>query len=432
MAVAGHRFHVHLSSEEEDDEVDTPQEQVPQVASPDFIRDIRERSTPSTANAPTPPQLQGSTTGFPSHKKRSRTSAFQQRQTENQTSSSSQGNGRGRVKAGRASSDSSPPTLNVDELERSQINAENDQRLAQMSESEIERERKELMEGLSPSLLERLLKRATIDDDAPSSRNEMDMARPSTLADEKTVPQECESRSDEKIRETPPRTSLHPATDPEAAPAFPPSDLQPASNTLSRPPIHFPPAPSAPPLDPSSPDFLANLHAKYYPDLPADPSKLAWMTDRPSTEPSPYSPTNESILPSEIRFSFRGTVVAPRTALSIPVTAGLHHHGLAPEAAGYTIPELAMLARSTYPAQRCMASQTLGRILYRLGKGECGSEGDELPMGLWKVINEEKVMQTLTRAAGEVEGGRHRSAAVYATEALWLWQRGGGQKWKAQ
>ena len=57
------------------------------------------------------------------------------------------------------------------------------------------------------------------------------------------------------------------------------------------------------------------------------------------------------------------------------MTAGLHHHGAAPEDAGYTIGELAHLARSTVPAQRCVAFQTLGRVLYRLGRGEFGGRG---------------------------------------------------------
>ena len=30
-----------------------------------------------------------------------------------------------------------------------------------------------------------------------------------------------------------------------------------------------------------------------------------------------------------------------------------------------------------------------------------------------------------------VAGGRHMSARAYATEAVWLWQKGGGRRWKA-
>lgn len=113
----------------------------------------------------------------------------------------------------------------------------------------------------------------------------------------------------------------------------------------------------------------------------------------------------------------------------MPTTKGLHHHGEAPEAAGYTVPELARLARSAFPAQRCIAFQTLGRLLYRLGRGELGGEGSEIAMGLWRCMEEGKVVQTLEEAAG-AEGG-HQGSKVYAVEAVWLFQKGGGKVWKA-
>jgi hypothetical protein len=115
---------------------------------------------------------------------------------------------------------------------------------------------------------------------------------------------------------------------------------------------------------------------------------------------------------------------------TIPVTEGLHHHGQAPEAAGYTVPELALLARSAVAAQRCVAYQTLGRILFRLGKGEWGVEDDELVMGLWRCVEEGKVVEVMTGEAKR-EGG-NLSAKAYAVEALWNWQKGGGRRWKAK
>jgi hypothetical protein len=113
----------------------------------------------------------------------------------------------------------------------------------------------------------------------------------------------------------------------------------------------------------------------------------------------------------------------------MPITKGLHHHGEAPEAAGYTVPELARLARSAFPAQRCVAFQTLGRLLYRLGRGEWGDEDSEVTKGLWRCVEEGKIIQTLEEAAS-AEGG-HQGSKVYAVEAAWLWQKGGGKVWKA-
>ncbi|KAK1067871.1 hypothetical protein LTR33_011270, partial [Friedmanniomyces endolithicus] len=123
-----------------------------------------------------------------------------------------------------------------------------------------------------------------------------------------------------------------------------------------------------------------------------------------------------------LRFSFTGELLAPRTASLIPVTAGLHHHGDSPEAAGYTVAELAHLSRSTYAAQRCVAFQTLGRFLYRLGKGEFGDPGEpgedvtgaeesfgELARGLWHAVEQERVIETLVlESEGQGVGeGRH-------------------------
>jgi hypothetical protein len=122
----------------------------------------------------------------------------------------------------------------------------------------------------------------------------------------------------------------------------------------------------------------------------------------------------------------------------MPVSKGLHHHGEAPEAAGYTIPELARLARSAVPGQRCVAFQALGRILYRLGKGEWGvGEGgrvgdeDDLAFGLWRLFRQGRVLETLEAAAGVEEGVGHRGARAYAIEALWLFEKGGWkEKWR--
>jgi hypothetical protein len=135
---------------------------------------------------------------------------------------------------------------------------------------------------------------------------------------------------------------------------------------------------------------------------------------------------------------------------------GLHHHGDDPHAAGYTIPELAILARSTFPAQRCIAWQVIGRILFRLGRAEFGERGGQLSEGLWFVIEKEGVVagmlaeadgdagQTLGRNKSKPSQdqksaeenpnlmpvasgvGRHASAAAWAVEGIWLWQKGGG------
>lgn len=204
--------------------------------------------------------------------------------------------------------------------------------------------------------------------------------------------------------------------------------------------VHWP-QPTQPDLDPTSATFLDDLHEKYFPNLSHDPSKLDWMKPSPDTE-STYDPSATSIAPKDLRFDFNGTLIPPSKAASIPTNLGLHNHGDAPDAAGYTIPELARLARSAFPAQRCIAIQTLGRILYRLGKGEFGDEnevdvveprsvGERAVMagGLWDAIAEGRVLETLQEEAGRAQG--HQTSIALAKEAVWNWRKGGGRVKKA-
>ncbi|KAJ9647329.1 hypothetical protein H2199_002316 [Coniosporium tulheliwenetii] len=324
-----------------------------------------------------------------------------------------------------------------------------------MSTAEIEQEQKELLAGLSPAFLEKLLKKPNIDDGSNEGE-----PHPTPLITQDHIDAHEEAKRTQQSKGTrrvafaepdPPAETESATSDPQDAPPLPPV-----------PAIHFPqaPPPSEPldedtPLDPSSDTFLADLHAKYFPNTPHDPSKLAWLQPvDPST--SPYNPSVTSLSPSDIRFSFTGTIIPPSEAALIPVTKGLHHHGDAPDAAGYTIPELAWLSRSKVAGQRCMAYQTLGRILYRLGVGEFGREGHQevhgpkdlkdedededadedradadsvLARGLWDCVEENRVLDTLMEEAGK-EGG-HLSAKSYAQEALWNLRRGGGRLKKA-
>lgn len=180
--------------------------------------------------------------------------------------------------------------------------------------------------------------------------------------------------------------------------------------------IHFS-KPDSIKVDPDDPEFLDHLKDKYFPDLESEPEKMAWM--KPIEQDEEYDPEQSSLAPSELRFDFKGNLISPRQARSDAyVGAGLHHHGDAPSAAGYTVAELGHLARSQVPAQRNIAIQTLGRILYRLGKGRYGQE---IGSGLWGVVDYCHVLDTLNEAAES----RHMGVRAYAVEALWLWQQGG-------
>ncbi|ORY84302.1 RPAP1-like protein [Protomyces lactucae-debilis] len=173
---------------------------------------------------------------------------------------------------------------------------------------------------------------------------------------------------------------------------------------------HFP----ARALDPASVTFLDDLKENYFPNLAHDPSKLQWMQPATDAEDTAqYHPaTSDSVAPGEIRFGFSGELLAPLASRQVDTALGLHHHADAPRAAGYTLLELALLARSTQPSQASLAIRTLGRVVYRLHHGEFG---EAMTNGLMAVVKEARVMETLMERSRDA----HLSVANYAMEALW-------------
>ncbi|KAM5352081.1 hypothetical protein ACJ41O_004804 [Fusarium nematophilum] len=384
-----------------------------------------------------------SSTGFPQHKRRWRTSAFKQQRAAGAVGETSRPQAQPKEQDTPERSQDSAEKVDFESVEKKRIDQENRQKLARMTPAEIAQAQEDIMNGLNPALIQRLLSRANIDepsepspfDPPPSEARQAPEPPPEIKIEDtsKTAPPQAAEPSKGPVTTSPPTTS--PATsskvmaedfDEDQAPAQIPPDLFPITELPKS--VHFPVPPALPDLDPSDPDFLPRLHEKYFPNLPADPSKLAWMApvptkDSPADKDSPYYPHSE-IAVSALRFDFQGRFLSPRVSRSIPSSKGLHHHGEAPEAAGYTIAELARLARSAVPAQRCMAFQTLGRILYRLGHGEWGkTEDDPIAMGVWAGVKKGRVLESLTEAAmGE---GGHRGSRAYATEALWLFEKGG-------
>lgn len=428
MAVRGQRFHIDLDS---DEETNAPKPTIPAIqASPffDLVSDVKERATSSDVKAPSPPRIKSTKTGFPGHKNWIGSSASKQRRAHEATTNDSctkadrpaptaslrelswNGNGPSAVSGMKGD-----PAV---ETEHQRIDEENKQRLAQMSPDDIEEARQELLNGLSPSLIERLLKKANIDD----GRTDLDHEPPPARDEGAKIQKKSHSKrvTFEEPEPIPVSTS-HPVQ----------THSQPGSPGASSLDTFSPLEEDAHPvLDPSSPKFLSELHDKYFPELPSDPSKLSWMQPLPET--SSYDPSAESLPISAIRFDFRGRLLPPRLSSQLPSTIGLHHHAHAPSAAGYTIQELAHLARSTFPAQRCIAMQTLGRILYRLGRGDFGREREDLFEGLWKEMGKGRVIDNLVEVAGGDGTKGNRSIWVTATESVWLWRKGGGRRWQAR
>lgn len=378
-----------------------------------------------------------SSTGFPQHRRRWKSSAFKQRRAGDASYETPQEKKQSSNKETKPQINRDVQRADLEELERKWIDQENRQKIEDMTPEEIAQAQREITNGMNPALVQRLLQRSTIDDTSAAPFERPDADRPpeppaalKIEVDHSSKPTKVQFADEPSIIEVPASNTnkIEDGYDEDAEPSQMPPDLFPITDPPTS--THFPAPPRLPDLDPTDPDFLQTLHDKYFPDLPADPSTMAWMAPIPTKDSvadkeSPYYP-HPDISVSALRFDFRGRFLSPRVSRSIPASKGLHNHGEAPEAAGYTVAELARLARSAVPAQRCVAFQTLGRIMYRLGTGEWGkTENDPIAMGVWDAMKKGRVLATLNEAA-VVQGG-HRGSQAYATEALWLFEKGG---WK--
>jgi RNA polymerase II-associated protein 1 len=414
MAIPGQRFELDLDA---DDFTINPIDES-SLNQAFRIKDIQEHDF-SDVPPPPAPKPTGAGTGFPQHKQR-KVSRFKEKQEQSRHASQTLKERPPLSDAALAHEIGQREDVNIEAAQKAEIGVENDRRIAAMSATEIEEARAEIMSTLSPALIERLLKRARIDDDDHEEQQQHaanDDKKP-TNGDTKLA---NEQNEDLHTQPNLPADTLDNN--------IPDSPKPPTQDTASKPPttsIHFPTPPrevsSYRPLDPNSETFLSDLKETYFPELAHQPTptSLTWLQDEPSE--STYSPTAPSYSASSIRFSFTGALIPPRTSLTLPTHLGLHHHGASPESAGYTVPELTLLARSHMPNQRCIAYQIVGRMLYRLGSGGFGPPGSEIVEALWDEVEKERILELVMAEANRGKG--HASARAHATEALWLWRKG--------
>lgn len=315
---------------------------------------------------------------------------------------------------------------------QSQIDDENMSKIRSMTHAEIEAERNDIRAKLDPGVLaalDRRRQRQKLQSSAPQSHMQDDFGPSFTSQQIESIPEVKTCAGIIKERE------LAPATDRMASVNHDDSEEYTTAEEALNSEIphvhtescyaqeselsaneaesaHFP-APTTNDLDPHAASFLTDLKSKYFAHLDHDPSSLAWM--QPPTEAedlSDYHPSHESLMPAQLRFDFQGNFLAPRTSREVDGDIGLHHHADAPLAAGYTIPELAHLSRSSYPSQACIAIQTLGRVMYKVGKQ---FYGHDISGKLKSLIEKTMVETTLLERARD----RHLGVSSYATEALW-------------
>ena len=236
MAVRGQRFDINLDSDDEPDGAHSSESgQVPGL-NLGLVKDIRERTTSLDAKSPAAPKFKGSQTGFPTHKIRTAPSKFKQTRG-NQPKESSQ------IQRHTETNIASPPlsqlascnvngsTANAQQVgapgrsKDPSIDQENKQRLAQMSDEEIEEAREELMGVLSPSLIERLLRKANIEEGGNDTKDELDQSRDEEHTSAQASPkrgrfEESETQHEPFLKTKSANSPL--ALDPDAPPVHPP------------------------------------------------------------------------------------------------------------------------------------------------------------------------------------------------------------------
>lgn len=347
-------------------------------------------------------------------------------------------------------------------LEADKIHRENMAKISAMTEGEIAEERAELLQNLDPGLVQSLLKRVDrrVQQEASGAYGHVEGSEDGWIGGDREgrpLPKLDESDVNEALGVQPPSTKLvrfgadvvaesgwedvDDLNDMMGAEEVAEDGYQLVQPDEERSTVHFPKPPAQPDLDLDDPQFYDKLHEKYYPDLPKETNKLSWMT---TPVPQVRTTTYESI--SDMRFDFKGNLVdlpenEVENASETPTYLGLHHHSDNPHLAGYTLPELAHLARSVVPSQRCVAIQILGRILHKLGLHKFlvgGAESETsnadfdesvrdmaqtLEEMMWDLVGQLRIIETLTEAADE-QKTKNLSVRNYAIEALWLWRQG--------
>ncbi|KAF9383280.1 RNA polymerase II associated protein 1 [Podila verticillata] len=120
-------------------------------------------------------------------------------------------------------------------------------------------------------------------------------------------------------------------------------------------------------------DHPLALKKRFYPDLPSEPEKLEWMGIEGASDGAkapgksvapgvqPYTVQEADPAAAHFRFDFAGKIISE---VDTPVHLGLHHHGADPTKAGYTLSELLHLIRSTVPSQRIIPLNVVAKVLH--------------------------------------------------------------------
>ncbi|KAI9478369.1 MAG: hypothetical protein EXX96DRAFT_650696 [Benjaminiella poitrasii] len=234
---------------------------------------------------------------------------------------------------------------------------ENDKRIREMSEQELEEAHEEIMSTLSPESIALLMKGLKRNKD--SDKNELEQTVEKSSKKKVTFAEQVEEKDQE--------------------------------------------------------EDLFEMKNRYFPDVPVENDKLAWLDSRFLTlelkeqeaeklKEQVEGPSSEAEnVYRKVRFDLQGRMMDP--ASFIPSHQGLHHHGDEPDKAGYTLAELFYLTRSQVPSQRSMVLSTISRIIKRAKKMIKQKEVSEEDHKVWS-----QILSVFT--------GKEHAAAVYIRSAL--------------
>ncbi|KAF8550542.1 hypothetical protein OG21DRAFT_395863 [Imleria badia] len=147
------------------------------------------------------------------------------------------------------------------------------------------------------------------------------------------------------------------------------------------------------------------IRRRYFPNIPANDTSLAWME----------ASSAETIDPSAPRFDLHGAPISASLSASLPSHLGLHHHAEGSRA-GYTIDDIFLLARSTLPAQRASMLGILAKIAHRLGR-QVRQPGT--PEEIVVFVGQEGELRKRILAAGLAAIDQIGSLGARAVEVVW-------------
>ncbi|CAO3623608.1 unnamed protein product [Cunninghamella echinulata] len=130
---------------------------------------------------------------------------------------------------------------------------------------------------------------------------------------------------------------------------------------------------------------LIKMKEKYFANVPLENDKLAWMDDRFKAPDNSNNTRNEVTedevkmdpIYRQLRFDLHGKVV-DQNDLTKKQQQELHHHGDQPDLAGYTLAELFYLVRSQVPSQRALVLNCLTKILETAKKDKTNPQNQSI------------------------------------------------------